>query len=171
MKCKDFEDAFNDFSCFSLAASARKSRRLLEGTGQSVYLNLLRLFAYGTWSEYKSKFLHCLLWKLCGSTYHFVTLFYYQYVLPYDQLMQELDVANVRQLEDFLIECMYAGIVRGKLDQFRRCFELWILLEVVEVAQRGREGTVVRLGGTRLPPQLGRKGANYRRLYRGRNYQ
>ncbi|KAL9687250.1 hypothetical protein QQ045_031649 [Rhodiola kirilowii] len=29
-------------------------------------------------------------------------------VLPYDQLMQDLDVANVRQLEDFLIECMYA---------------------------------------------------------------
>ncbi|RVW32310.1 COP9 signalosome complex subunit 7 [Vitis vinifera] len=46
-------------------------------------------------------------------------------VLPYDQLMQELDVTNVRELEDFLInECMYAGIVRGKLDQLRRCFEV-----------------------------------------------
>ncbi|KAF3440109.1 hypothetical protein FNV43_RR18387 [Rhamnella rubrinervis] len=46
-------------------------------------------------------------------------------VLPYDQLMQELDVSNVRELEDFLInECMYAGIVRGKLDQLRRCFEV-----------------------------------------------
>ncbi|KAL9674727.1 hypothetical protein QQ045_002926 [Rhodiola kirilowii] len=32
--------------------------------------------------------------------------------------------------------------------------DLWILLEVLEVAQRGREGTVVRLG-----------------LYRGTNYQ
>lgn len=30
-------------------------------------------------------------------------------VLPYDQLMQQLDVSNVRELEDFLInECMYA---------------------------------------------------------------
>ncbi|RWW03157.1 hypothetical protein GW17_00033709 [Ensete ventricosum] len=30
-------------------------------------------------------------------------------VLPYDQLMEELDVSNVRELEDFLInECMYA---------------------------------------------------------------
>lgn len=29
-------------------------------------------------------------------------------VLPYDVLMQELDVTNVRELEDFLIsECMY----------------------------------------------------------------
>ncbi|KAL5676650.1 hypothetical protein ACJX0J_012781, partial [Zea mays] len=43
-------------------------------------------------------------------------------ILPYDQLMQELDVSNVRELEDFLInECMYSGIVRGKLDQLRRC--------------------------------------------------
>lgn len=30
-------------------------------------------------------------------------------VLLYDQLMQELDISNVRELEDFLInECMYA---------------------------------------------------------------
>ncbi|KAF3585329.1 hypothetical protein F2Q69_00025553, partial [Brassica cretica] len=35
------------------------------------------------------------------------------------------DVTNVRQLEDFLINaCMYAGIVRGKLDQLKRCFEV-----------------------------------------------
>nr|VDD16577.1 unnamed protein product [Brassica rapa] len=46
-------------------------------------------------------------------------------VLPYDNLMVELDVTNVRQLEDFLNnECMYDGIVRGKLDQLKRCFEV-----------------------------------------------
>ncbi|KAL0703031.1 hypothetical protein Bca4012_069456 [Brassica carinata] len=46
-------------------------------------------------------------------------------VLPYHTLMVELDVTNVRQLEDFLINaCMYAGIVRGKLDQLKRCFEV-----------------------------------------------
>ncbi|KAK9015383.1 hypothetical protein V6N11_006493 [Hibiscus sabdariffa] len=46
-------------------------------------------------------------------------------VLPYDQLMLELDVTNVREPEDFIInECIYAGIVRGKLDQMRRCFEV-----------------------------------------------
>ncbi|KAM1230239.1 hypothetical protein ACFX2G_041316 [Malus domestica] len=46
-------------------------------------------------------------------------------VLPYHQLMQELDVINVQELEHFLInECMYAGIIRGKLDQLRKCFEV-----------------------------------------------
>ncbi|XP_019090592.1 PREDICTED: COP9 signalosome complex subunit 7-like isoform X6 [Camelina sativa] len=39
--------------------------------------------------------------------------------------MAELDISNIRELEDFLInECMYAGIVRGKLDQLKRCFEV-----------------------------------------------
>ncbi|CAM8899581.1 unnamed protein product [Rhodiola kirilowii] len=100
----------------------------LEGTGQSVYLNLLRLFAYGTWSDYKSHAGSLLqlvpeqILKLKQLTV--LSMSETGKVLPYDQLMQELDVANVRQLEDFLIECMYAGIVRGKLDQFRRCFEV-----------------------------------------------
>lgn len=42
-------------------------------------------------------------------------LFFKFQVLPYDQLMQELDVTNVRELEDFLInECMYAvGIIHS----------------------------------------------------------
>ncbi|KAE8660862.1 COP9 signalosome complex subunit 7 [Hibiscus syriacus] len=42
-----------------------------------------------------------------------------------NSLMLELDVTNIRQLEDFLINnCMYAGLVRGKLDQLRRYFEV-----------------------------------------------
>ncbi|ESW11623.2 hypothetical protein PHAVU_008G046600 [Phaseolus vulgaris] len=44
-------------------------------------------------------------------------------VLAYDQMMQELDVTNVLELQDFLInECMYSGLVRGKLDHLRQCF-------------------------------------------------
>lgn len=46
-------------------------------------------------------------------------------VLSYDQLLEQLDLSNVRELEDFLInECMYAGIVKGKLDHLRRSFEV-----------------------------------------------
>ncbi|XP_065634875.1 COP9 signalosome complex subunit 7 isoform X2 [Quercus suber] len=46
-------------------------------------------------------------------------------VLSYDQLLEELDISNVRELEDFLInECIYAGIVKGKLDQKQRRFEV-----------------------------------------------
>ncbi|XP_072958410.1 COP9 signalosome complex subunit 7 isoform X2 [Typha angustifolia] len=101
----------------------------LEGTQYSSSLDLLRLFAYGTWNDYKSN-AGCLpalfpdqVRKL--KQLSVLTMAETNKVLPYDQLMQELDVSNVRELEDFLInECMYAGIVRGKLDQLRRSFEV-----------------------------------------------
>ncbi|KAM2279982.1 hypothetical protein ACFX1S_040751 [Malus domestica] len=136
----------------------------LEGTGNSVYLDVLRLFAHGTWSDYKRellpiKFLSIFSMKkeikhLFGIVMEFkklkcivgdagrlphlvpdqvlklkqltvLTLAETNKVLPYHQLMQELDVINVRELEHFLInECMYAGIIRGKLDQLRKCFEV-----------------------------------------------
>lgn len=57
--------------------------------------------------------------------YHFLVYYGSFQILLYDVLMQELDVINVRELEDFLInECMYVGIVRGKLDQLCRCFQV-----------------------------------------------
>ncbi|XP_021828363.1 COP9 signalosome complex subunit 7-like [Prunus avium] len=101
----------------------------LEGTETSVNLDVLRLFSQGTWSDYKSdasrlpQLVPDQVLKLKQLTV--LTLAETNKVLPYDQLMQELDVINVRELEDFLInECMYAGIVRGKLDQLRKCFEV-----------------------------------------------
>ncbi|KAM7476262.1 hypothetical protein LguiB_023505 [Lonicera macranthoides] len=101
----------------------------LEGTPNSRYLDLLRLFAHGTWNEYKRNAGHLpqlmpnQVLKL--KQLSVLTLAETNKVLPYDVLMQELDVTNVRELEDFLInECMYVGILRGKLDQLRTCFEV-----------------------------------------------
>ncbi|XP_076913925.1 COP9 signalosome complex subunit 7-like isoform X2 [Bidens hawaiensis] len=101
----------------------------LQGMEHSVYLDLLRMFAHGTWSDYKriASDLPPLTpdqaRKLKQLTV--LTLAEANKILPYDVLMQELDVINVRELEDFLInECMYVGIVRGKLDQLRRCFQV-----------------------------------------------
>ncbi|RZC74477.1 hypothetical protein C5167_049958 [Papaver somniferum] len=101
----------------------------LQGTEFSVYIDVLRLFAHGTWSDYKSNagslppLVPNQVRKL--KQLSLLTLAEVDKVLPYDLLMVELDVSNVRELEDFLInECMYSGIVRGKLDQLRRCFEV-----------------------------------------------
>ncbi|XP_051146791.1 COP9 signalosome complex subunit 7-like isoform X1 [Andrographis paniculata] len=101
----------------------------LEGTDNNVVLDLLRMFAHGTWSEFKGVSNHLptlspdQVLKLKQLTV--LTLAETHKVLPYDTLMQELDINNVRELEDFLInDCMYVGIVRGKLDQLRRCFEV-----------------------------------------------
>ncbi|TXG51197.1 hypothetical protein EZV62_023721 [Acer yangbiense] len=101
----------------------------LQGTEKSVYIDLLRLFAHGTWTDYKSnaadlpQLLPAQALKL--KQLSVLTLAEANKVLPYDELLEALEVANVRELEDFLInECMYVGIVKGKLDQLRRCFEV-----------------------------------------------
>ncbi|KAK8506521.1 hypothetical protein V6N13_016287 [Hibiscus sabdariffa] len=101
----------------------------LEGTNNSVHLEVLRLFAQGTWSDYKSnsgrlpQLVPDQVLKLKQLTV--LTLAETNKVLSYDKLMLELDATNVRELEDFLInDCMYAGLVRGKLDQLRRYFEV-----------------------------------------------
>ncbi|KAK6121616.1 hypothetical protein DH2020_044643 [Rehmannia glutinosa] len=74
----------------------------LEGTENSIFLDLLRMFAHGTWSEYKSvasRLPHLVpdqVLKLKQLT-----------VLTLAETNKELDVSNVRELEDFLInDCM-----------------------------------------------------------------
>ncbi|XP_020225622.1 COP9 signalosome complex subunit 7 isoform X2 [Cajanus cajan] len=101
----------------------------LKETENSGYLDMLRLFAHGTWGDYTSnsdqlpQLVPDQIVKLKQLTV--LTLAETYKVLPYDQLMQELELTNIRELEDFLIrECIYAGIVRGKLDQLQRCFEV-----------------------------------------------
>ena len=37
--------------------------------------------------------------------------------IPYSTLQQELDIIDLRELEDLIIEAIYAGIIQAKLDQ------------------------------------------------------
>lgn len=101
----------------------------LQGTESSMYIDLLRVFAYGTWTKYKSDAAH--LPELVPDQavklkqLSVLTLAETNKDLSYDQLMAELEIANVRELEDFLInECIFVGIVKGKLNPLRRCFEV-----------------------------------------------
>jgi len=44
--------------------------------------------------------------------------------IPYDVLLQKLDITNLRELEDLIIECMYVGLLEGKLDQEKHQFQV-----------------------------------------------
>jgi len=45
--------------------------------------------------------------------------------LSYESIMQQLDLATVRELEDFIIsECFYTGLAKGKLDQKMRVLQV-----------------------------------------------
>jgi len=92
------------------------------------YLDLLRLFAYGTFQDYKraspplpalSEFETTKLKQLT-----IVSLAAKHKTLGYDFLMKELEINVVRALEDLIIESVYQGLVKGQLDQNKKAFEV-----------------------------------------------
>ncbi|XP_066583475.1 COP9 signalosome complex subunit 7b [Prorops nasuta] len=93
----------------------------LENGPHSEYWNTLNLFAYGTYKQYlenKDKLLELTPTqkkKLQHLT--IVTLATKSKCIPYSVLLEELDIKNVRDLEDLIIEAIYADIIHGKLDQ------------------------------------------------------
>jgi COP9 signalosome complex subunit 7 len=45
-------------------------------------------------------------------------------VVDYESLLESLQLQNVRQLEDLIIDSIYAGVVKGKLDRRKREFHV-----------------------------------------------
>ncbi|CDW71884.1 cop9 signalosome complex subunit 7b [Stylonychia lemnae] len=45
-------------------------------------------------------------------------------ILNYSQLMNDLDIQNLRELEDLIIDCIYNELLTGKLDQLNKQFHV-----------------------------------------------
>ncbi|RNA16683.1 COP9 signalosome complex subunit 7b-like [Brachionus plicatilis] len=94
----------------------------------SKYYHLLELFAYGTYSDYKTKqhqypelntasitkLRHLSIISIAGKNR----------TISYKYLCEQLHIGNVRELEDLIIEAFYANIIRGKLDQMKNQLEV-----------------------------------------------
>ncbi|XP_046413925.1 COP9 signalosome complex subunit 7b isoform X2 [Neodiprion fabricii] len=93
----------------------------LENGPYAEYWNTLNLFAYGTYKQYlanKDKLFHLTpVQKKKLQHLTIVTLATKSKCIPYSVLLEELDLKNVRDLEDLIIEAVYADIIHGKLDQ------------------------------------------------------
>jgi len=93
----------------------------LETTRHAPYLHALRMFSLGTYLDYlhKKEYLPELsepqMKKLQYLT--IVTLANKMKRIPYDVLLKELDVDNVRDLEDLIIEAIDSNVISGELDQ------------------------------------------------------
>ncbi|XP_033896398.1 COP9 signalosome complex subunit 7a isoform X1 [Acipenser ruthenus] len=102
-------------------------RELESGPHASVY-QLLNLFAYGTYCDYKEN--ASSLPELSAAQKNklrhlsIVTLAANLKCLPYSLLLTELEMRNVRELEDLIIEAIYADIIQGKLDQHKQQVEV-----------------------------------------------
>ena len=93
----------------------------LAGSSSAPTLELLRIFAYGTWSDYKARAQELPELSEAQGTklkkLTVVALAAQSKLLRYDALMRELELRGVRELEDLLIECIYLGLLSGRLDQ------------------------------------------------------
>ena len=103
----------------------------LAGTAAASILELLKLFAYGTWSDYEASatlkaqqpLSEAQQTKLKKLTV--VSLASQSKTIAYDTLLRELQMRSVREVEDLLIECIYGGLLQGRLDQAARQLEVF----------------------------------------------
>eukprot|EP01123_Difflugia_compressa_P006693 TRINITY_DN1902_c0_g1_i1.p1 TRINITY_DN1902_c0_g1~~TRINITY_DN1902_c0_g1_i1.p1 ORF type:complete len:281 (-),score=67.43 TRINITY_DN1902_c0_g1_i1:175-1017(-) len=92
------------------------------------HFQLLEIFAYGTYSDYKAK--QNDLPKLSDKQAKklkqltIATLASQSHVIPYSALVKELDITELRQLEDLIIDALYKDIVVGKLDSEKQVFQV-----------------------------------------------
>ena len=107
-----------------LTAALPQIKALANDPTHKKHFHLLELFAHGTYADFTqdpSKFPQYLrekddmMQKLKMLTV--VTMAASNKNLDYSYLMESLDLGDVRELEDLLIECIYAEIVVGRLDQ------------------------------------------------------
>ncbi|XP_038673511.1 COP9 signalosome complex subunit 7b-like isoform X3 [Scyliorhinus canicula] len=104
-----------------------RTNTLANGSHAS-YLQLLNLFAYGTYPDYlankgslpeltlaqKNKLKHLTIVSLAAR----------MKCIPYSMLLKDLDIKNLRELEDLIIEAIYTDIIQGKLDQRNQLLEV-----------------------------------------------
>ena len=102
--------------------------RALKSTDQANQLRLLEIFAYGTYSDYKKEASSLPPLTPPQKTklrqLSLVSLARKASVVPYDAIGEALEVTEQRDLEDLVIETVYAGLVAGKMDQMAREFKV-----------------------------------------------
>jgi len=100
----------------------------LAGTEDAKWLELLQIFAYGTYADYKVRkgtlpeLSPIQLKKL--KQLSIVSLSSQSRLIPYSVLQEQLDIVALRDLEDLIIYAIYQGIIQGSLDQRKQMLEV-----------------------------------------------
>jgi COP9 signalosome complex subunit 7 len=91
------------------------------------WLRVLEVFAYGTLKEYREARLPDLqpaqLKKLQMLT--LASLAAENPVLQYEDLLRLLEIGSTRQLEDLIIDSIYEGLIKGKIDHKKSCLRVF----------------------------------------------
>merc|ERR1712228_888242 len=98
--------------------------KALKGTSEGKWYDALELFAYGTYGDYtknKGKYPTFKLKQLSIVTLAGQST---TKILHYKTLQQRLEIKTVRELEDLMIDCIYSGLIIGRLDQRKALMEI-----------------------------------------------
>lgn len=101
------------------ALGAGENQRLIE---------LLRIFAFGTYSDYKAR--QAELPELTPAQKRklqlltFVSMATKDKLIKFSDLSAAVDVPNSRELEDLIIESIYLNLIDGKMDQENQCLHI-----------------------------------------------
>ncbi|WAQ92655.1 hypothetical protein PtA15_17A137 [Puccinia triticina] len=85
------------------------------------YHELLEIFAYGTWKDYRQRQAHLpklndqQLAKL--KLLSILTRASHSRIIPYSELMEELEIGETQALEELIMDGIYSGLLGGRLDQ------------------------------------------------------
>lgn len=96
------------------------------------YYHLLNIFTYGTLADFKGQSNLPAVspeqqMKLKQLT--MLTLASNEKTLSYNVMMAQIDLPNVRELENFIItQCFYPNILKGKLDQRKSCLLVYSMI-------------------------------------------
>jgi len=100
----------------------------LAGTEEAKWLELLQIFAYGTYADYKARAAN--LPQLTPvqtkklKQLSIVALSSQSRLIPYSVLQEQLEISALRDLEDLIIDAIYQGIIQGSLDQKKQQLEI-----------------------------------------------
>ncbi|XP_063709886.1 COP9 signalosome complex subunit 7 [Culicoides brevitarsis] len=100
----------------------------LEKSEHAKSYHTLNVFAYGTYRQYLQQKDNLLdltpVMKKKLQHLTIVSMAIKCKCIPYSSLLDELDIKHVRDLEDLIIEAIYADIIHGKLDQKNKQLEV-----------------------------------------------
>ncbi|CAH7681518.1 hypothetical protein PPACK8108_LOCUS14123 [Phakopsora pachyrhizi] len=99
-----------------------------ENPDHAIYRELLKIFAYGTWSQYRDRqdglpaLNQAQTKKLKQLTV--ASRASQSKIIPYSELLESLEISTVQELEELIIDAIYSDLLEGKLDQKRQILEV-----------------------------------------------
>ncbi|PLW15413.1 hypothetical protein PCASD_10863 [Puccinia coronata f. sp. avenae] len=106
---------------FGEILQAKPIQELATHPTDASYYELLEIFAYGTWKDYRERQAHLpelneqQISKL--KLLSIITRASRSRIIPYSELLEELEIDGAQAVEELIIDGIYSGLLGGRLDQ------------------------------------------------------